>query len=270
MTIQDLCKKRSGFTLVELLVVIAIIGILASITLVGLRTMRARAQDTQRKTDISQINKALLAYGAENGEKYPVSLGNWGDCNYLTGAPEQLIDDGSSCTTEALKSGGFLSSMPSDKVWTDYFQYYNYASTGSSYTLSAKLAGRSGILYTANTDSGGKNGFSDVPFSDPSTDPDYWSTLPGIPWGDVTVINNGNGTHTIDWPDGYNNPYFYYVVTYDYDTGDYREYFLYDVSQSSITTIPLTAGHFYGMDIYAMDRYSNTDWNGVWYYDVVP
>lgn len=52
-------NKSSGFTLIETLAVIAIIGILATIISVRLLVMRGKAQDTKRKTEISQIGRFL-------------------------------------------------------------------------------------------------------------------------------------------------------------------------------------------------------------------
>lgn len=51
-----------GFTLLELLVVIAIIGILASVVVISIGNARARARDTQRKSDFHQIRTALELY----------------------------------------------------------------------------------------------------------------------------------------------------------------------------------------------------------------
>jgi prepilin-type N-terminal cleavage/methylation domain-containing protein len=50
---------RKAFTLVELLIVIAIIGILAAVILISLNTARLKAQDTQVKSDVSSLAKAL-------------------------------------------------------------------------------------------------------------------------------------------------------------------------------------------------------------------
>lgn len=53
--------KRS-FTLIELLVVIAIIGSLSAILLPNFMGARERARDSQRKSDLKQIQKALEMY----------------------------------------------------------------------------------------------------------------------------------------------------------------------------------------------------------------
>ncbi|MCK4520480.1 type II secretion system protein [Candidatus Parcubacteria bacterium] len=63
-------KNKKGFTLIELLVVIAVIGVLSSIVLVSLSGARDRARDAIRKSDMSQIRKALEVYWSTY-EHYP-------------------------------------------------------------------------------------------------------------------------------------------------------------------------------------------------------
>ena len=53
---------RKAFTLIELLVVIAIIGSLSALFLPNFMAARERARDSQRKSDLKQIQKAFELY----------------------------------------------------------------------------------------------------------------------------------------------------------------------------------------------------------------
>lgn len=62
--------RQKGFTIVELLIVIVVIAILAAISLVAFNGLQQRARDTQRKSDIAAIVKALELYHNDKG-RYP-------------------------------------------------------------------------------------------------------------------------------------------------------------------------------------------------------
>src|SRR4030042_6846370 len=55
-------QEKSGFTLIELLVVISIIGLLTSIVLVNLSSVKARARDARRISEIRSIYPLLELY----------------------------------------------------------------------------------------------------------------------------------------------------------------------------------------------------------------
>ncbi|MDP3093945.1 MAG: type II secretion system protein [bacterium] len=59
-----------GFTLIELLVVLTIIGIIASVALVSMQSVRTKARDSRRLTDIRQSMLALELYYDDHLE-YP-------------------------------------------------------------------------------------------------------------------------------------------------------------------------------------------------------
>ena len=52
-------RQENGFTLIELLVVIGIIGILSSIVLVSVNSVRIKARDTKRKAEISSVGRMI-------------------------------------------------------------------------------------------------------------------------------------------------------------------------------------------------------------------
>ncbi len=101
--------KKFGFTLIELLVVISIIGVLAALSLVGLRSAKGNAKKVQWKSDVRGIGQSIESYAMDNGEKKPLSNG----------------DGTIECLTEGLKTGKiltdgqYLSSIPFNKYFTN-------------------------------------------------------------------------------------------------------------------------------------------------------
>ncbi|OGE76711.1 MAG: hypothetical protein A3C85_04310 [Candidatus Doudnabacteria bacterium RIFCSPHIGHO2_02_FULL_48_21] len=71
-------KTGAGFTLIELLVVISVIGLLASVIMVSLNSARAKARDSRRKAELTQITRALELYYDTYGG-YPTSA--WSNAN---------------------------------------------------------------------------------------------------------------------------------------------------------------------------------------------
>lgn len=64
---------RKGFTIIELLVVVAIIGMLGAVVLSALSTSRAKSYDTQRVSDVKQLQNALQLY-YNDYKRYPTTL----------------------------------------------------------------------------------------------------------------------------------------------------------------------------------------------------
>ena len=71
-------RSQRGFTIVELLIVIVVIGILSAITIVAFNGVQNRAQQAAAQQLVSQANKKVLAYAAQNSDVYPTSLADAG------------------------------------------------------------------------------------------------------------------------------------------------------------------------------------------------
>ena len=109
---------KKGFTLIELLVVVAIIGILASIILATVSSVRAKGRDAKRVSDLKQIQNALELYFSDNG-RYPNIFSGPGSsyCSALTSAPANWLP---------VK---YISTISSDPSWNG-----NVASPNMPYT----------------------------------------------------------------------------------------------------------------------------------------
>lgn len=104
--------NQAGFTIVELLIVIVVIAILASISIVSYNGIQQRARDSQRKSDISTITKAIELYYIDNG-KFPPSSGSTVISNSWS-----TTADASWSTLKALLVPKYISSLPSDPTNT--------------------------------------------------------------------------------------------------------------------------------------------------------
>jgi len=119
-------KTRSGFTLIELLVTIAIIGILASVAMVSLSSIRVKARDTKRLADIKQIQLALELY-YDNNNIYPVAITSGYSLRDVTNIYMSPVP---------------YNPLPSDgNCLADRNYIYQQTDNGASYTLSFCLGG---------------------------------------------------------------------------------------------------------------------------------
>lgn len=105
-------NTRPGFTIVELLIVIVVIAILAAITIVAYNGIQQRARDSQRKSDIATIIKALELYYAENGS-YPNSTCSLGAGCKINGGWNSTADTSWS-NLESQLVPKYISKLPKD------------------------------------------------------------------------------------------------------------------------------------------------------------
>lgn len=113
-------KTKKSFTLIELLVVIAIIGILSALFLPNFMNARERARDSQRKSDLKQIQKAFEMYKQDQS---PPSY------------PSQLPQAGSQFS---YNGNIYMNKFPSDPLPGKQY-YYSVDNNNLKYTLCACL-----------------------------------------------------------------------------------------------------------------------------------
>lgn len=123
-------NNGAGFTLVELLVVIGIIGILLTATLLILNPFAQiqKGNDTKRKGDLSQIQKALETYYHDLG-KYPQSTADY----KITDTAGQPVSWGGSFSP-------YMTVLPKDpSPGRNYVYFSTPANNPQSYYLYASL-----------------------------------------------------------------------------------------------------------------------------------
>lgn len=114
--------KNRGFTLIELLVVIAVIGVLATIVMVSVNDLRARARDDRRAADMKAIRDALSMYQVQH-------------MNYPLAATETAITGADAMSVE-LVGDRAMNAVPVDPLNTGNYLYtYQSLSNGASYVL---------------------------------------------------------------------------------------------------------------------------------------
>ncbi len=119
---------KKAFTLIELLVVIAIIGSLSALFLPNFMAARERARDSQRKSDLKQIQKAFELYRQDQTDSsFPATLPTANQCWSSGGS-------GTICPAGNI----YMNKFPADPNRVDNGGNYFYTSS-ATYVLCACL-----------------------------------------------------------------------------------------------------------------------------------
>lgn len=115
MTAQTI-KQQKGFTLIELLVVIGILAILLAITLIAINPARqfGQANDTNRRSSVTQILNAIGQYTASNGGILPAAI-----TGLVDDTPTELSSATALAPLCALLVPTYLPALPVDPVLGD-------------------------------------------------------------------------------------------------------------------------------------------------------
>lgn len=119
----------NGFSLIELLIVIAVVGVLAAglMTVLNPVAYLQKSADAKRKTDLSEVQKALELYYQDNN-RYPDYIQTDGR---IRGLNNQPVEWGGSFSP-------YMQKLPADPDSGKRYVYYS-ETNGSSYWLYAAL-----------------------------------------------------------------------------------------------------------------------------------
>ncbi|MBU1130102.1 type II secretion system GspH family protein [Patescibacteria group bacterium] len=144
-------KKKNGFTLIELLIVMTIMSILTIIAVSQFQNAKRKARDTQRKSDLSAVSKALQMFYTDYGEFPSVSPSE--------GVPSFDVN---SLWGESFEDGDYIymKVMPNENLLTDNPYCYVVSGDNKSYGLFALLENTEDVQCVGNNYTcGGEEGY---------------------------------------------------------------------------------------------------------------
>lgn len=230
----------SGFTLIEIMMVLAIISILAVVGVANFSDSSASARDTQRQSDLKNLQNAIETYHSQNG-RYPVGCAVGVPANGWSGqlATNYACTDGMGQYIVGL-APEYISVLPTDPRLNGIDSGYIYRTNaeGTVYKLKAHKTVESEVVTR------------DHPLK--ACDIRVQQNLPGAPKFGSPAVNASRNPKDIGWcaaiSDGVN--FTYPETDCNENTDSFRS--SYSVSGG---LAPLYDGgnNAYGLDLYAAD-----------------
>jgi len=137
ISLKKKLSNQRAFTLIELIIVIGILAIVATVLLAVIDPLSQakKANDGRRKSDLSQIQKALEQYYQDYGG-YPLNADTIG-CTYQIRGNN---GDGDDCISWGQSWQPYMNVLPRDPSGSKNYVYYAPSSAnGQSYYLYANL-----------------------------------------------------------------------------------------------------------------------------------
>ncbi|MAG44424.1 hypothetical protein CL633_00870 [bacterium] len=151
-------NKNKAFTLIELLVVIAIIGLLATVVMVSVGSVRAKARDARRVSDMLAMQEALSLYYLDNGRflvsnRCDSTSPDTGWCNSVQSFNNgHWIREDSTNLSSYLKRDPIDPSQGNSPIWKpSKGGTYFYFRSGESYMLVLGLEGSHPLVNPSDT-----------------------------------------------------------------------------------------------------------------------
>ena len=150
---------KRGFTLIELMVVISVISLLSSVVLASFQAARVSARDSQRVSNLHQLDLAVNMYKGDHNDSVPNFSGSC-SASHLSDAVNCVANSsgGNNWTAFSGELQPYIAKLPSSLNGIDYIYLPPAAmgagATDSSYQLSVKLEKTGSLVgYTTNTNS---------------------------------------------------------------------------------------------------------------------
>ena len=96
---MNIRKKEKGFTIIEVVLVLAIAGLIFMMVFLALPALQRSQRDTQRKSDLSRAQNAVVSYASNNRGLLPTNWPNF-VTGYLTTAGDTFIDPSGASTVD--------------------------------------------------------------------------------------------------------------------------------------------------------------------------